>query len=174
MPLFFVTGWLLYLDRRRKNARCKDARKDLAQPVARPSWLIGFASQSGFAEQLAWQTPANCKRPACQCKCYRWRRSASRPAPVRTRAVRGQHLRRRRGTGQRPWPSSARCWGVEPESLNYAVLGLGDRQYQHFCGFARRLHTWLGEHGGKTLFAPVEVDSGDPYALRHWQQHRGC
>ena len=59
------------------------------------------------------------------------------------------------------------------ESLNYAVLGLGDRQYQHFCGFARRLHTWLGEHGGKTLFAPVEVDSGDPYALRHWQQQLG-
>jgi sulfite reductase (NADPH) flavoprotein alpha-component len=59
------------------------------------------------------------------------------------------------------------------ESLNYAVLGLGDRQYQHFCGFARRLHHWLGEHGGKTLFAPVEVDSGDPYALRHWQQQLG-
>ncbi|MDF9883118.1 sulfite reductase alpha subunit-like flavoprotein [Pseudomonas silensiensis] len=59
------------------------------------------------------------------------------------------------------------------ESLNYAVLGLGDRQYHHFCGFARRLHTWLGEHGGKTLFAPVEVDSGDPYALRHWQQQLG-
>jgi sulfite reductase (NADPH) flavoprotein alpha-component len=59
------------------------------------------------------------------------------------------------------------------QSLNYAVLGLGDRQYQHFCGFARRLHAWLGEHGGKTLFAPVEVDSGDPYALRHWQQQLG-
>jgi sulfite reductase (NADPH) flavoprotein alpha-component len=53
------------------------------------------------------------------------------------------------------------------------VLGLGDRQYQHFCGFAQRLHKWLGEHGGKTLFAPVEVDSGDPYALRHWQQQLG-
>ena len=60
------------------------------------------------------------------------------------------------------------------DSLNYAVLGLGDRQYQHFCGFARRLHSWLGEHGGKTLFAPVEVDSGDPYALRHWQQQLGA
>jgi sulfite reductase (NADPH) flavoprotein alpha-component len=50
---------------------------------------------------------------------------------------------------------------------------LGDRQYQHFCGFAKRLHAWLGEHGAKTLFAPVEVDSGDPYALRHWQQQLG-
>jgi sulfite reductase (NADPH) flavoprotein alpha-component len=59
------------------------------------------------------------------------------------------------------------------ERLNYAVLGLGDRQYQHFCGFARRLHTWLGAHGGKTLFTAVEVDSGDPYALRHWQQQLG-
>ncbi len=55
-------------------------------------------------------------------------------------------------------------------TLNYSVLALGDRQYQHFCGFARRLHQWLEARGGNTLFAPVEVDNGDPYALRYWQQ----
>jgi len=53
------------------------------------------------------------------------------------------------------------------------VLALGDRQYEHFCGFARRLHFWLTHQGGNPLFAPVEVDSGDTAALLHWQQQLG-
>ena len=57
MPLFFITGWLLYLDRRRKKRQIKQARQGVgAANTDAPSWLIGFASQSGFAEQLAWQT----------------------------------------------------------------------------------------------------------------------
>lgn len=59
------------------------------------------------------------------------------------------------------------------DGLEYAVLGLGDRQYPQFCGFARRLHTWLSSQGASNLFTPVEVDSGDSYALRHWQQQLG-
>ncbi|WP_295448885.1 type I restriction endonuclease, partial [uncultured Thiodictyon sp.] len=47
------------------------------------------------------------------------------------------------------------------EALPESVLALGDRQYEHFCGFARRLHFWLTHQGGNPLFAPVEVDSGD-------------
>ena len=57
MPLFFITGWLLYLDRRRKKRQVKQARQGFSDTQSdAPSWLIGFASQSGFAEQLAWQT----------------------------------------------------------------------------------------------------------------------
>jgi len=176
MPLFFVTGWLLYLDRRRKKKQIKDARQGLAQSDSNaPAWLIGFASQSGFAEQLAWQTAGQLQ-------------AAGLPVKVQPLAeVSEQDLRDSSNAlfvvstfGDGEAPDSARGFerkvlGQAPslESLNYAVLGLGDRQYQHFCGFARRLHTWLGEHGGKTLFAPVEVDSGDPYALRHWQQQLG-
>ncbi|VVO74101.1 hypothetical protein PS850_01485 [Pseudomonas fluorescens] len=176
MPLFFVTGWLLYLDRRRKKKQIKDARQGLAQSDSNaPAWLIGFASQSGFAEQLAWQTAGQLQ-------------AAGLPVKVQPLAeVSEQDLRDSSNAlfvvstfGDGEAPDSARGFerkvlGQTPslESLNYAVLGLGDRQYQHFCGFARRLHTWLGEHGGKTLFAPVEVDSGDPYALRHWQQQLG-
>ena len=59
------------------------------------------------------------------------------------------------------------------QGLNYSVLALGDRQYPHFCGFARRLHFWLTNQGGNALFAPVEVDSGDQQALLHWQQQLG-
>ncbi|MCP1441707.1 sulfite reductase (NADPH) flavoprotein alpha-component [Pseudomonas sp. GGS8] len=176
MPLFFVTGWLLYLDRRRKKRQIKDARKGLEQPGSdAPAWLIGFASQSGFAEQLAWQTAGQLQ-------------AAGLPVKVQPLAnVSEQDLRDSSNAlfvvstfGDGEAPDSARGFErkvlgrmLSLESLNYAVLGLGDRQYQHFCGFARRLHTWLGEHGGKTLFAPVEVDSGDPYALRHWQQQLG-
>ncbi|MGF0239904.1 PepSY domain-containing protein [Rhodococcus sp. IEGM1300] len=176
MPLFFVTGWLLYLDRRRKKKQIKHARKGLEQPEGdAPAWLIGFASQSGFAEQLAWQTAGQLQ-------------AAGLPVKVQPLAhVSEQDLRDSSNAlfvvstfGDGEAPDSARGFerkvlsrALDFQSLNYAVLGLGDRQYQHFCGFARRLHTWLGERGGKTLFAPVEVDSGDPYALRHWQQQLG-
>ncbi|MDP2145922.1 MAG: PepSY domain-containing protein, partial [Pseudomonas sp.] len=51
MPLFFITGWLLYLDRRRRKRQVRDARKGLGENHSdAPAWLIGFASQSGFAE----------------------------------------------------------------------------------------------------------------------------
>ncbi|WP_223546255.1 PepSY domain-containing protein [Pseudomonas sp. A-B-19] len=176
MPLFFVTGWMLYLDRRRKKRQVKDARQGLVQPSSdAPAWLIGFASQSGFAEQLAWQTAGQLQ-------------AAGLPVKVQPLAdVSEQDLHESNHAlfvvstfGDGEAPDSARGFerkilGRTPSlgSLNYAVLGLGDRQYQHFCGFAKRLHSWLGEHGAKTLFAPVEVDSGDPYALRHWQQQLG-
>ncbi|MCY1268307.1 flavodoxin [Pseudomonas jessenii] len=176
MPLFFITGWILYLDRRRKKRQIKDARKDLVQTASdAPAWLIGFASQSGFAEQLAWQTAGQLQ-------------AAGLPVKVQPLAdVSEQDLHESNNAlfvvstfGDGEAPDSARSFerkvlGRTPSlgRLNYAVLGLGDRQYQHFCGFAKRLHAWLGEHGAKTLFAPVEVDSGDPYALRHWQQQLG-
>ena len=173
MPLFFITGWLLYLDRRRKKRQVKQARKDLAPTTGNaPAWLIGFASQSGFAEQLAWQTASQLQ-------------AAGLPVKVQPLASVSEQDLRDSGNalfvvstfGDGEAPDSAR--GFERKvlgqaatlaSLNYAILGLGDRQYQHFCGFARRLHAWLAEHGCTTLFAPVEVDSGDPYALSHWQQ----
>lgn len=176
MPLFFITGWLLYLDRRRKKREVKNAREGLVQIDSdTPAWLIGFASQSGFAEQLAWQTAGQLQ-------------AAGVPVKVQPLAdVSEQDLRDSSNAlfvvstfGDGEAPDSARGFerkvlgrALSLDSLNYAVLGLGDRQYQHFCGFARRLHTWLAEHGSKTLFAPVEVDSGDPYALRHWQQQLG-
>ncbi|PMZ91947.1 MULTISPECIES: sulfite reductase flavoprotein subunit alpha [unclassified Pseudomonas] len=176
MPLFFITGWMLYLDRRRKKRQIKDARKDLVQTASdAPAWLIGFASQSGFAEQLAWQTAGQLQ-------------AAGLPVKVQPLAdVSEQDLHESNNAlfvvstfGDGEAPDSARSFerkvlGQTPSlgRLNYAVLGLGDRQYQHFCGFAKRLHAWLGEQGAKTLFAPVEVDSGDPYALRHWQQQLG-
>ncbi|SQG00403.1 oxidoreductase FAD/NAD(P)-binding:PepSY-associated TM helix:flavodoxin/nitric oxide synthase [Paucimonas lemoignei] len=177
MPLFFITGWLLYLDRRRKKRDIKSARGGVAAHTDSdaPAWLIGFATQSGFAEQLAWQTAGQLQ-------------AAGLPVKVQRLAdLTEQDLRQSQNAlfvvstfGDGEAPDSA--LGFERkllgsplalENLNYAVLGLGDRQYQHFCGFARRLQGWLAERGGTRLFEGVEVDSADPVALQHWQKQLG-
>lgn len=177
MPLFFVTGWLLYLDRRRKKRDIRNARGEVSTTTGEQgaAWLIGFASQSGFAEQLAWQTAGQLQ-------------TAGVPVKVqRLGDITEQDLYQSRNAlfvvstfGDGEAPDSARGFErkvlgrpLALDNLNYAVLGLGDRQYQQFCGFAQRLHGWLAERGGRTLFAPVEVDSGDGAALQHWQQQLG-
>lgn len=181
MPLFFITGWLLYLDRRRKKRDIRAARGEVASTAGAhgnsgPAWLIGFASQSGFAEQLAWQTAGQLQ-------------SAGLPVRVQRLAdMTEQDLHQSRHAlfvvstfGEGEAPDSARSFErkllgrpLSLDNLSYAVLGLGDRQYQHFCGFAQRLHGWLADRGGSTLFPPVEVDSGDGAALQHWQQQLGA
>lgn len=173
MPLFFITGWLLYLDRRRKKRQVRAARNNLAPSSDQgKGWLVGFASQSGFAEQLAWQSAGQLQ-------------AAGLPVQVRPlaeltekdlhQAERALFVVSTFGDGEAP--DSARGferkvlgqpWALD--KLNYALLALGDRQYPHFCGFARRLQAWLGERGATSAFAAVEVDSADPAALQHWQQ----
>ncbi len=176
MPLFFITGWLLYLDRRRKKRQIKDARQGLEQTADDANgWLIGFASQSGFAEQLAWQTAGQLQAAGIGA---RVRPLASLGEQDLRSAQRALFVVSTFGDGEAP--DSARGFErkllgreLALDGLEYAVLGLGDRQYPQFCGFARRLHAWLSSQGGSSLFTPVEVDSGDTYALRHWQQQLG-
>lgn len=177
MPLFFITGWLLYLDRRRKKRQVRSARQGLAAPTGKgPSWLVGFASQSGFAEQLAWQTASQLQAGGLS---VRVQPLAELDEQALRETDKALFVVSTFGDGEAP--DSARGferkvlgqpWALE--GLSYSVLALGDRQYPHFCGFARRLQGWLGERGARTLFAPVEVDSGDPEALSQWQQQLGA
>ncbi|WP_175651046.1 PepSY domain-containing protein [Pseudomonas sp. Marseille-P9899] len=173
MPLFFVTGWLLYLDRRRKKRQVRAARSGLNPNAEQKNgWLVGFASQSGFAEQLAWQSAGQLQAAGLP---VRVQPLASISEDDLRQAQRALFVVSTFGDGEAP--DSARGferkvlgqpWSLE--GLNYALLALGDRQYPHFCGFARRLNAWLDERGAKARFAPVEVDSADPLALQHWQQ----
>nr|WP_249348467.1 sulfite reductase flavoprotein subunit alpha [Pseudomonas carnis] len=176
MPLFFITGWLLYLDRRRKQRQVRDARKGLTDNHSNaPAWLIGFASQSGFAEQLAWQTAGQLQAAGLAVKVQPLG-SVSRDDLSQSQNA--LFVVSTFGDGEAP--DSARGFersvlgqALPLKGLNYSVLALGDRQYEHFCGFARRLHFWLTNQGGTPLFAPVEVDSGDTLALQTWQQQLG-
>lgn len=81
-------------------------------------------------------------------------------------------------TGEGDAPDSAASFVTramrEPaalSSLRYGLLALGDHDYDDFCGFGRQLQQWLQRSSASPLFDPVEVDNGDPAALRHWQHH---
>ena len=178
MPLFFVTGWLLYLDRRRKKrevARSRGAVSIDTPAAGAENWLVAFASQSGFAEQLAWQSASQLQaaghgvrvRALAQLDDADWQGTQQALFVVSTF-----------GDGQAP--DNAR--GFERKVLGqayalghirYALLSLGDRQYANFCGFGQRLQGWLDQHGAKPAFTPVEVDNADPAALQQWQQQLG-
>ncbi len=173
MVLFFVTGWMLYLDRRRKKRAIAATRQHLVPaPADGPAWLVSFASQSGQAERLAWHTAAQLQ-------------SAGLPVQVQPLAqVDGRTLQ---GTARALFVLSTFGDGDAPDSarvferkvlaqacalpgLDYAMLALGDRQYARFCGFARRVETWLGGQGATALFPSVDVDGDDGAAVQHWHQ----
>ncbi|WP_093138087.1 sulfite reductase flavoprotein subunit alpha [Pseudoxanthomonas sp. GM95] len=175
MPLFFVTGWMLYLDRRRKKREVALSRGALA-PMATGDgtpWLVAFASQSGFAEQLAWRAAGQLQ-------------AAGMPAEVRSLAqLKPKELQDKRNAllvlstfGDGEPPDTARAFDKHMreashrlEDLRYAVLALGDRQYDRFCGFALQVEQWLAKQGAAALFPTVQVDAADDRALTQWQRH---
>jgi sulfite reductase (NADPH) flavoprotein alpha-component len=171
LPLFGITGWLLYLDRRRKKRGLRAAKKIFVAPNTPANWLIGFASQSGYAEQLAWQTAGQLQAAGFAVQVSplaRWN------AAMLAQTERVLLVVSTFGDGEAP--DSAR--GFERKllgqslglgHLRFAMLALGDRQYAQFCGFATRVQNWLGEQGAQALFAPVQVDNGDATAIAAWQ-----
>lgn len=173
MLLFFITGWMLYLDRRRRKREVRAARHPMTatHDKGQAPWLVAFASQSGFAEQLAWRAAAQLQ-------------GAGMPVQVKPLgqldAVSLQQTRNALfvistfGDGEAP--DAARLFErrVLPQNvlladLQYAVLGLGDHEYARYCGFSRTVDTWLATRGARRLFPTVEVNRDDDAALAQWQ-----
>lgn len=162
-------GWLLW---RSRPARSAAASADAAE---REATLVAYASQTGYAQQLAERTAAAL-------------REAGLPVVLRaidcldSAALANAHtaLFVASTTGEGDPPDHAigfvRTVMAKPaalQALRYAVLALGDRQYDAFCGFGHQLDSWLRQHGAQPLFDIVEVDNADESALRHWQHHLG-
>lgn len=172
MPLFFITGWLLYLDRRRKKRAALAARSSLKDEDSAGGWLVGFASQSGFAEQLAWQSAGQLQAAGIPVRVEPLSRLDADSLRQTQKAL---FVVSTFGDGEAPdaaqgFERKVLAGSVPLEQLSYAVLALGDRQYQHFCGFARRINAWLGQQGARPLFDSIEVDGADQAALQRWQQ----
>ena len=175
MPLFAITGWMLYLQRR-KTKRANQRLSHTLQPDmpgTGATVLVAYASQTGTAERLAWMTAQSLVQAGV----------AVEVAPVSKLEVAA--LQRYTRTfwivstfGEGQGPDAARAFakrlaaaGTQALSgVHVAVLALGDRQYgQDFCRFGAQLERDLRHAGAEALFDRVEVDALDEAALRHWQ-----
>lgn len=52
--------------------------------------------------------------------------------------------------------------------LRYTVLGIGDRSYDNFCGYAKSLDTRLAELGATRILDRAEFEAYDDQPLAHW------
>lgn len=137
--------------------------------------LIAYASQTGFAEQLARRTADSLSAAGCTTRVV-----ALGDVQASDLAAARQALFVVSTTGEGDAPDRAftflhRVMGgtAALHDLQFGLLALGDRSYQQFCGFGLRLEAWLRRQGATPWFDRVEVDDGDPGALRRWQHCLG-
>ena len=174
MPLFFVTGWMLYLKRRKQKKLTLAAKQTTSavqiDPNATP-WLITYASQTGVSEQLAWRTSSSLQE-------------AHQPTTVKAiQQVTVDDLKQAKqilfvastyGTGEAPDLASSfekklMTMSLDLSHLKYAVLALGSQDYpDSYCGFGHRIDQWLKQSGAQQLFATIEVNNANNDDIQKW------
>lgn len=181
VALFYLVFCGVIFLRHRRRQQVAQQSLSAVDVADADSVLIAFASQTGCAEQLAWQSAQALQAGGMAVR-------VSTLAQLDLAQLR--HARRVlfviSTTGEGDAPDSAAGFarkvmaqadmapaGDSLRGLAYGVLALGDRSYAHYCAFGRALDAWLRHHGATALFDTVEVDNGDEGALRHWQHQLG-
>ncbi|MBN5130046.1 PepSY domain-containing protein [Stenotrophomonas maltophilia] len=179
MSLFFITGWMLYLDRRRSQRAARGLRQSLPATPADGGgtpWLVVHASQSGLGEQLAWRAAAQLQAsghavqvlPLAHVDAVQLARTAQALLVLSTFGD-GEPPDAARGAARRLMAQT-----LDLSGLQFGLLALGDRQYPHYCGFGRQVDGWLLGNGARPLFDRIEVDAASVAALRQWQLQLGA
>jgi sulfite reductase (NADPH) flavoprotein alpha-component len=158
---------LLQWRRARRNRRSSSESGD--------ALLVIHSSQTGHAEQLASQTVQ-----ALQAAGVASRSVAldAIDATMLADARRALFIASTTGEGDPPdgalrFIRPVMAEAPELDDLQYGLLALGDRSYQQFCGWGRRLDGWLQAQGAKPLFDRIDVDNADAASLEAWRQQIG-
>ncbi|QBB69760.1 flavodoxin [Pseudolysobacter antarcticus] len=177
MPLFFITGMWLWLQRLSQAKQTRRAQIALSPSSADVSVgdtiLVLYASQGGTAERLAWQTADWLQRINLAPQV---RSISNVSTPELADAGHALFVVSSYGDGGPPDAALTfvRRWmradnTTDLSRLECAVLALGNRRYAEFCGFGHRLQAWLGGRGARLLFAAVEAHEADAEALKRWR-----
>jgi len=155
--------------RARAFAGAGDAR---ARPL-----LIVHASQTGAAEQLAWQTAQALHGAALPLRVA----ALGTLAPTDLAAA-ASVLFIASTCGEGDAPDSAAPFvrrfmvdasGESLAGVHFGLLALGDREFANFGAFGRRLDAWLLAHGARPLFDRIDVDALAPQDLARWKHELG-
>jgi sulfite reductase (NADPH) flavoprotein alpha-component len=143
---------------------------------ARPL-LIVHASQTGAAEQLAWQTAQALHGAAPPLRVAALGTLA--PADLAA-AASVLFIASTCGEGDAPDGAALfvrRFMDAAPvdslAGVRFGLLALGDREFAGFCAFGRRLDAWLQAHGARPLFDRIDVDGMAQRDLARWKHELG-
>lgn len=173
--LAIATAYAAFVGAMLWRSRPRDAAQTMADADGRAATLVAWASQTGFARQLAERTAQSLREAGQAVRLSPLDRLDAAELSGCTRAL---FVASTTGEGDPPdhalgFMRKAATHALDMRTLSYAVLALGDREYDHFCAFGHRLDDWLRRQGAQPLFDIVEVDNADAGALRHWQHHLG-
>ncbi|MDP2126802.1 MAG: sulfite reductase subunit alpha [Pseudohongiella sp.] len=142
--------------------------------------LVAYASQSGTAESLARQQALELSR-SCSVNVCSLNQLCSDGLMAATTLY--QHILfvvSTYGDGEPPDNAlrftrnylsgkSSESARIDLSPISFAVLALGDRQYQKFCAFGHQLYEWMQFRGATPLFETVCVDQGCADSLGLWR-----
>jgi sulfite reductase (NADPH) flavoprotein alpha-component len=165
--------WRRESNRRRALAHAAEAL--LPNGDAAPPLLVAYASQTGTAEALAWQTAQALQLGGVAVQVLPL--SAVTPQLLAT-TERALFVLSTYGEGDppdaaAPFVRSAMVGKSVTTSfaqLHYGVLALGDSTYARFCGFGRMFDEWLAAHGARRLFERIDADRASEAAIDRWRQ----
>lgn len=172
MPLFTITGFLLYFDRRKKKRNSKSAAAGVSNAHTDADYWVVYASQTGTAEQLAWNTATILQSGGIKASV---KNIAALDKATLESAKKILFLVSTFGEGEAP--DSARAFArkllksaLPLKQLQFGILGLGDKRYSDYCAFAAQVERWLLANGACALFTRIDVDNANEQSIHQWQQ----
>nr|WP_282440970.1 sulfite reductase flavoprotein subunit alpha [Novosphingobium sp. SG919] len=174
MPLFAVTGLLLYLSRRRQSRAAKALARVAPEANGGPdAILIAYASQTGFAAAQAHAAAHALAQGGVGAKVVSMGRLTAADLAQASRAL---LVVSTYGDGEAP--DAARGFarqvmrGPRPDlgDLRYGVLAIGDSEYGAFCAFGREVDAWLSGCAARPLFPLVALDRRAGDGAQGWQE----
>ena len=160
-------GWIAWAGRRPQAIL--PAASEGAQ-----AWKVAYASQTGFALELAEHTVQVLRDAGAIASLH----DIARLDVAQMRGAHWLFVTSTTGEGDPPdhalaFANRALAQTPDLKGMCYAVLAVGNREYANFCAFGHKIDDWLRRQGAQPLFDLVEVDNADPGALRHWQHQLG-
>ncbi|QIL73793.1 nitric oxide synthase (plasmid) [Diaphorobacter sp. HDW4B] len=177
LPLFAITGWMLYLDRRKKARAAREEQATLAgdagvaEDGTVQAIVVIHASQAGHAQQLAARTVARLRNAG---KAAQLLPIAALDLQTLQRFSQVLWIASTFGDGQPPDVAKRFARHLQQTSGNplshqrFGLLALGDRQYAAFCGFGMSLAEQLQRLGAQPLFPPITMDGEEDQAWQDW------
>ena len=165
------------LNERRKAAGDAARARALAGDAQARPLLIVHASQTGAAEQLAWQTAQALHGAALPLRV-----AALGTLTPDDFAAASSVLFIASTCGEGDAPDNAvpfvRRFMGDPAiaslaGVHFGLLALGDHAFSNFCAFGRRLDGWLRTQGARSLFDRIDVDAMAPADLARWKHELG-